>query len=375
MVKHVMYYFKRKVLLVDPEYRITTDTLLYNTYTRIARFVVPTKIVSGKRTINTSEGYYDLNAKRAMFGKRPVIQDADYTLVADDIAFDDARKFGEAQGNAVYKSKDTANSYTVIANNLKLNNSTSAVLATQKPLMIIKQGRDSMFVTADTLFTGKLTEAKKTRIIPAVIDSVAMAINVASRKKNDSSSNRFFEGYYNVRIFSDSLQAVGDSMFYSFEDSVFRLFKEPVVWAQENQITGDTIYVFTKNKKPKEVVIFENALAINQVNKMFYNQVKGTSIHGWFKEGNIDSLRAKGNAESVYYAADEQGGYIGVNRATSDVIDMYFKDRSPYKIVPRNNLRGTITPIKQANAEEMKLRGFKWQESRRPKSKFDLLGS
>ena len=53
-------YFKKKVVLVDPEYRITTDTLLYNTYTKIARFIVPTKIVSGKRTINTCEGYYDL---------------------------------------------------------------------------------------------------------------------------------------------------------------------------------------------------------------------------------------------------------------------------------------------------------------------------
>ena len=96
-------------------------------------------------------------------------------MTGDDIAFDDAQKFGEAQGNAVYRSKDTANSYTVIANNLKLNNRTSAVLATQKPLMIIKQGRDSVFVTADTLFTGKLTEARKTREIPVIIDSIAIA--------------------------------------------------------------------------------------------------------------------------------------------------------------------------------------------------------
>ena len=164
-------------------------------------------------------------------------------------------------------------------------------------------------------------------------------------------------------------------MFYSFEDSAFRLFKEPIVWAQDNQITGDTMYVFTQNKKPKQFYAFENGLAINKVDKAFYNQVKGTTLSAWFIDGNIDSLRAKGNAESIYYAADEEGGYIGVNRATSDVIDMYFKGRKPNKIVARNNLKGTITPIRQVNVDDMRLRGFQWMEEKRPKSKFELFGS
>ncbi|HAN40085.1 MAG TPA: OstA family protein, partial [Chitinophagaceae bacterium] len=37
-------YFKRKVRLRDPQYNITTDTLLYNTYSELATFVVPTTI-------------------------------------------------------------------------------------------------------------------------------------------------------------------------------------------------------------------------------------------------------------------------------------------------------------------------------------------
>jgi lipopolysaccharide export system protein LptA len=367
-------YFKKKVVLTDPEYKITTDTLLYNTYTQIARFIVPTKIVSDKRTIRTSEGFYDVPARKAVFGKRPIIEDPQYTLIADDVAFDDATGFGEAQGNAIYKTKDTANSYTIVANNLKSNSKTGAVLATQKPLMIIKQGRDSIFVAADTLFSGKLSETRKYREVPVIIDSVHLVRN-QNQKKKDSSSNRFLEAYFNVRIFSDSMQAVGDSLFYSFEDSAFRLFKNPVVWAQGNQVMGDTIYVYTLNKKPKRFYVFENALAISKAANSLYNQVKGTTINGYFVDGNIDYLRAKGNAESVYYAADDKGAFIGANRATSDVIDMYFKERKPNKIVSRNNLKGTLTPIRQVAPEQMKLRGFKWLEEKRPKSKFELLGS
>lgn len=364
--------FKKKVLLVDPDYRVTTDTLLYNTYTEIARFVVPTKIVSDGRTVRTSEGFYDLKNKKAVFGKRPTIDDKDYTLTANDIAFDDASGFGEAQGNAVYKSKDTANAYTIIANNMKSNSNSGAILATQKPLMILKQGSDSLYVTADTLYSGKLTQLQKSREVPNILDSAAQQ---HLSKKPDSSSNRFFEGYYNVKIFSDSMQAIGDSLFYSFKDSAFRLFKNPVVWAQGNQVTGDTIFMFTKNKKPEHFQVFENGMAISKVDKAFYNQVKGSTIHGYFVNGNIDFLKARGSAENIYYGVDEDGGYYGVNRSTSDVIDIYFADRKPSRVVFRNNLQGVVTPIKQSNPDDMRLRGFKWLEDKRPKTKFALFGN
>jgi len=367
-------YFKKKVYLNDPQYKVTTDTLLYNTYTEIARFTVPTKIVSGKRIIKTSEGYYDKKNNKAVFGKRPVVDDKDYTLVADDMAFDQATGFGEAQGNVVYKSKDTANAYAILANNVKSNQNTGGVLATQKPLMIIRQKSDSIYVTADTLYSGKLTELAKYRTVPDVsFSDSAMppkALNAA-----DSNSNRFFEAYFNVKIFSDSLQAVGDSMFYSFRDSTFRLFKNPIVWAQENQIIGDTIYLYTENQKPKKFYVFENALAINKVEKDLYNQVKGNSMTGWFRNGTIDTYRAKGSAENIYYTADEAGGFIGVNRSTSDVIDVSFQERKPYKVVFRNNLQGTLSPIRQVNNTEMKVRGFKWFDDKRPKTKFDLFGN
>jgi hypothetical protein len=261
----------------------------------------------------------------------------------------------------------------MLANNIKINQRTSAVLATQKPLMIIKQNRDSIYVSADTLYSGKLTELEKTRPVPNITDTTLISKN-KTKNRADSNSNRFFEAYFNVKIFSDSLQAVGDSMFYSFKDSAFRLFKNPVVWAQENQIVGDTIYLYTQNKKPKRFYVFENALAINKLESNLYNQVKGNTINGYFENGNINFFKVKGNAENIYYAADDSGGFIGANRSTSDVIDVYFADRKPEKVVLRNNLQGTITPMRQINYTENRVRGFKWLDDKRPKTKFELMG-
>ncbi|WP_207493989.1 OstA-like protein [Aridibaculum aurantiacum] len=365
--------FRKKVVLTDPSYKVNTDTLLYNTYTEIARFLSPTTIVTDGRTVKTSEGYYDLRNKTAEFGKRPVVDDKDYNITADRLAFDNASGFSDALGNVVYKTKDTANTSVILANRLQANNKTGAVLATQKPLMIIKQGRDSIYIAADTLYTAKLTDLEKERPVPNIFDS-AFGVKPPVVNTKDSSNNRFIEAYYNVRIFSDSMQAVGDSMFYSFRDSAFRLFKSPVVWSQENQVTGDTIYLYTHQQKPQKFFAFENAIAISKAQKDLFNQVKGTTIQGDFKEGRIDFFSARGSAENIYYATDEDSSFLGVNRSTSDVIDVYFKDQKPHKVVLRNNLQGTIYPMRQVNHGEMRVRGFQWYEDRRPKTKFELFG-
>lgn len=440
-------YFKKKVVLNDPEYKITTDTLWYNTLSEIATFTVPTKIVTSSRTIKTSDGYYDMRNKKAVLGERPVVDDKDYTLTANDMAFDDVAGFGEAQGNVVYKTKDTANPVAILANNMKANQRTESVMATQHPLMIIQQNSDTIYVTADTLFTGKITELEKYRNVPNIsvfevqgagtgnnvfevndtigsldskisltpaasrnvafnklpvtvtkdstgksnsidssrqnssrgtnrtvnrADTKKIDSSLANQEKADSSNNRYFEAYFNVKVFSDSMQAVSDSLFYSFRDSAFRLFKKPIVWSQENQITGDTIYLFTQNKKPHLFYAYENALAINKAEKNLYNQIKGNTMTGIFKAGEIDFFKAKGAAENIYYTTDDEGAFIGVNRSTADVIDVTFKDRKPYKVVFRNNLQGTLSPIKQVKTSDLKVRGFTWYDDKRPKTKYEL---
>lgn len=371
--------FKRKVIMTDPENKITGDTLQYNTGTEIATFTSPTVIVNTKekRTIKTREGYYDMKNKKAELYKRSVIDDSSYTFTADDMAFDDSTGLSEFRGNAVYRGKDTAQGFDMIANNIKTNKKNNSLIATQQPLLLIKQGADSIYITADTLYTARLSDLMKKRNVPQIRDSTPGFSSIPpSAKPAEDSSDKFFEAYFNVKIFSDSLQATGDSLFYSLKDSVFRLFKSPVVWAQENQITGDTIYLFLKEKKPERLFVFENAMAINRVDSsIYFNQLKGTSINALFTDGKISSMRAKGNAANVYYATDEEKRFIGVNKSSSDVIDVFFDDSKPQKVVFLRNLEGKSYPMRQVDHDEIKLRNFKWLNDKRPKTKFDILSN
>ncbi len=365
--------FKKHVVLVNPDYHVTTDTLLYNTYSNIATFTVPTKIVSGKRVIHTSNGYYNLTTKQSYFGERPIIQDSTSILIADRTATEDSSGNFEAQGNVIYR--DTAGGYALFANNVKGNKKTSVVLATEHPVMMFKQNNDSLFLAADTLFTAKLSSLKGLRSVPSVRDSMPPLDSIPI-SKTDSSKDRYIEAYYHVRIFSDSLQATGDSLFYSAMDSVFRLLKNPIVWANNSQITGDTIYLFTKNKKPERVNVFENALTISDVDSTpFFNQVKGRIINGFFEDGHINFIHSQGNAEAVYYTQDDDKKFIGVDKSSCDVIDTYFKDQKPEKVSRLYNLKGTFYPMQQVNHDELKLRGFTWQSDKRPKSREELFGN
>jgi len=372
--------FKRKVVMIDPENKITGDTLQYNTGTEIATFTSPTVVynIKDKRTIKTREGFYDMKNKKAELYKRSVIEDSSAVFTADEMAFDDSTGLGEFRGNAVYRSKDTAQGFDMIANNIRTNKKSNSMVATQKPLLLIKQGLDTIYISADTLYSAKLSDLTKTRVVPFIRDqnSKDSLMNKATLPNKDAedSSDKFFEAYYNVKVFSDSLQAVGDSLFYSLKDSVFRLFKKPIVWAQENQISGDTIYLYIQNKKPERLYVFENSMAINKLDSSdYFNQLRGTTLNALFVDGKINTMRAKGNAENVYYAIDEDKSFIGVNKSTADIIDVFFDDSKPQKVVFLRNLDGTTYPMRSTNHDELKIRGFKWHDTIRPKSKYELL--
>jgi len=368
-------FFRKNVVLVDPKYTLYADSLLYNTITEVATFIGPTRIIdSSKREIHTSEGFYDTKNRVAQFGKRPTIKDGKTILKADNIYADDASGKRTAEGNAVYI--DSVEGVSMLAGLLVQDAVTNLVMATKKPLMIIKQEEDSIYVTADTILSG-IIDKEDTVLSKNPTDTVKKSSDTAKKamvvtKQSDSSSNRYLKAFHHVRIFSDSLQAVSDSLFYSGTDSIFRLFYDPIVWAGESQITGDTIYLYTRNKKADRLYVFENAMVVNRTGHNLYNQIRGNTLNGYFLDGVIDHMRAKGNAESIYYVQDEDSAYVGVNRSTADIIDMRFQNRELNKVVFVNDVRGTTTPMRMVNFTEMRLRNFKWLEERRPKTKFEL---
>lgn len=224
----------------------------------------------------------------------------------------------------------------------------------------------TMFVNKDSLVVESIHN------VTATADtSVSKNKKIENGEKTDSV--RYFLAFHHVRVFNDSLQSVSDSLFLSSKDSVFRLYYDPVLWSGNSQITGDTIYLFTKNKQPERLYVFENGMVVNKTKEGFFNQMAGKTINGYFVEGKIDYMRVKGSqAESIYYLQDEDSAYIGMNRATGDVIDLYFKNDELKKVLFINEVKGVMYPMNQIPADQKQLKNFEWLDSRRPKNKLEL---
>ncbi len=360
-------FFKKNVKLRDPAYELEADSLLYNSDQQLATFVTNTFIRdSSGRTIKTREGFYDMKDHRASFGRRPTITDKAETITADTIHFDDSTGISTALGNAVFR--DTVQNLTLISNSMVANKKTNSFLATLHPLIILKQDKDSIYITGDTVYSSNIPDS-----VLKTPDSVqGMPIERTARNPNDSSL-RYLQIYHHVRIFSDSLQAVADSCYYSGLDSIFRLFTNPIAWAGGFQVTGDTMFLYTKNKKPDRLYVFENSLVVGKTFTNMYNQIKGNTLNGYFKDGVIDYMRSKGSAEAVYYIKDDSMALVGVNRVNkADVIDLLFANKQLNKVVLRQDADGVMYPIKKVNVDEMKLRNFRWEDDKRPKTKYEL---
>lgn len=193
-----------------------------------------------------------------------------------------------------------------------------------------------------------------------------------STNKSDTAI-RYFLAFHHVKIFNDSLQSVCDSMFISSKDSTFRLYYSPVVWSGNTQIAGDTIFLYTKNKQPSRLYVFDNGLVVNETKEGFFNQISGKTINGYFVDGKIDYMRIRGSqSQSIYYMQNDDSAYIGMNRATGDVIDLYFKNQDLSKVLFINLVQGTMYPMDQIPEDQKKLKDFKWLDAERPKNRAEL---
>ncbi|MBW7840036.1 MAG: hypothetical protein H3C36_10465 [Chitinophagaceae bacterium] len=220
--------------------------------------------------------------------------------------------------------------------------------------------------------TEKIDSTAPVQTTHPVSDSLNNQTSTDSLRQSDDSI-RYFMAFHNVRIYNDSLQSVCDSLFFSTRDSVFRLYKNPVVWSKNSQVSGDTMFLFTKNKEADRLYVFDRAMVVNQTPEGFFNQLSGKTLNAYFLDQKFDHIRVKGSpGESVYYLQDEDSSYIGMKRASADAIDMLFKKGELNKVIYINQVKGKAYPMSQIPEDQKLLNGFEWLDNRRPKSRTDL---
>jgi hypothetical protein len=176
--------------------------------------------------------------------------------------------------------------------------------------------------------------------------------------------------FHNCRIFSKDLQAKCDSLSYSFQDSVIRLYRAPIIWSEESQLTSDSMAIFTKNRQTDRMELYNSAFVVDLFDSIRYNQIKGRNLTGYFRDNKMYKIAIDGNSELVYFLSDKEG-QVGWNRAKSSRIEIYVDKGKISQIVEFQNPDGILNPpLKEP--DKQKLDGFNWFDSIRPKNKSDI---
>jgi lipopolysaccharide export system protein LptA len=336
--------FKKKVHLINKNFTLDSDTLKYNTRSHIANIVGPTHILYDKETdIYTNRGWYNTFTERMMLLDRSLVkqQKNGKTMVGDTIFYDKKQKYGEGFKWVVLN--DTAQKTTLVGNYVYFNDTTNVGMATDSALLVDWSSKDTMYVHADTLYTSK--------------DSI---YNVA-------------RGYYNARFFRNDLQGLCDSIAYSGRDSVMNMYGDPVLWTQDNQLSGEFIQAFTKNKKVERVKIQRAAMAIQHEDSIYYNQLSGKEIIAYVDSGELRKIDVNGNAETIYYPKDDKdSSLVGLNKTKSSFVVMYLRNKKVQRIRLTTESTGTMYPLTQLSGSDLYLKNFIWLEEERPVKREDV---
>lgn len=287
---------------------------------------------------------YDSNKGSFKTEGRSVLVDSSQILIADQFDFDSEQGLGIATGAVEWQ--DTIENLAILCEELAYDKSKNYIKASgARPLLSIKIGKDTLYLASDTLI---------------------------SSETEDSLAKKILEAYTDVRIFKANLQASCDSLSYSAADSLFKLYQDPIIWSDTSQFKADSIYMHLANNQIDKIILYQNGLIINTPDFQFFNQIKGTEITAYFNYGNLNRMKVNGNAESIYFARDEQDAYLGMNQTTSSEMLIFFGANEVDQIKFFSQPDATMMPMVKIQDSPPTLDGFSWDFEERPQSILEL---
>lgn len=339
--------FSDSVKLINPDYTIFSDTLKYNTETKVADILGPSVIRSDSGFIHTKRGWYNTTTDDAHLYERSEIYSKDSTklLIGDTIHYNRQTGIGEVYGHMFLNDMQKK---SILKGNYGLyNEQTEYGFATDSAYVIDYSQSDSLFLHGDSLIM------------------------------QSDSIYRDIHALHNVRFYRHEMQGVCDSMRYLSRDSVLNLIGDPVIWNGSNQVLGDKMDVFLNDSTIDKVEIKNYSLAIQARNvDNQYNQLSGSNMTISFRDGEMRHLLVEGNAQSRYYIPNEDSTFIiGLNKTESPYLSMDIENDEIQKIKLWAASQAVTIPLPQLKPDESKLKGFVWLDYLRPRNKKDIFRS
>ena len=337
--------FSGNVKLKNENYDIVSTSMKYNTDTELANIIAPTNITTSDGVfIYSTDGIYDMKGDNAdLLAGSYIIKDM-RKIEGDSLHYNKTTGLNEAFRNVVIT--DEENLCMLKGNYCWYDENTGNALATDSAIVIDYSNPDTMYVHADTLrmFT----------------------FNV-----NTDSAYHDLHAYHKVRMFRRDIQAVCDSLVSHELDSCTYMYGQPILWNENQQVFGEEIRVYNNDSTISWVRIINQAMTIERLDSVSYNQVAAREIRTYFNGNDIDRNEAHGNVFVCYFFSEDDGTPVGMNYSETTDLIINMKDKKVTKIwMPKSN--GNMFPPDKIPSENRYLKNFAWFDYIRPLDKDDI---
>jgi lipopolysaccharide export system protein LptA len=337
-------YFRKDVVGTAPDYKIVSDTLVYDTENEMMYFYGPTNIYNKENTLIGNYGWYNTETEFVYLDRRATLKNKEQSMTADTMYYNKSTGYAKALSNVIVE--DTSYKAILKGEYGEMWRNLGKCMMTDNLRAIYYEEADTLFAKADTMYVFFDTLNNEVKRIKA---------------------------FYNVRFFRNDIQGKCDSMHYVVSDSMIYMREKPVIWADNSQLSGDSINVKIKKEAIENLLMYPNAFVIQEDSISGFNQVRGKQITAFFKENELNNMFNEGNAETIYWLRDDDGSLIGINFSQSSQMDIIIKNRQISNIKYYKNIKETLYPLEQLNDNQEFLDGFSWQEKNRPRrEEFDF---
>lgn len=341
-------------------YTLTSDSMKYNTETKLFNFYSRTHIWSKNSYLYCDKGWYSSADDRMFFLKNSYLLTDKQEVWADSIYYEGLTKQGKLYRDI--QLLDTVQKTIAFGDLSDFNVNTQDFEITIDPSILFysqEQTEDTLYLRADLLKS--VVSARP--VDRFLTDSITGKIDTTYRQ---------MYGIKNVRIFRTDFQASCDSLYFGTLDSIWKMYHNPVIWNESKmQLTGDTVMFFMIDGKMDRVEFQNNAMIIlsESDSSQYYNQIKGKNMTGHFRDNELQRLDVFGNIQSLFFSSAEQA----MNEHEAGNMTMRFRDKKMRQIIYYSSPTAKILPLFMTEKEQHTLKGFAWLEDERPKSKEDIL--
>ena len=224
--------------------------------------------------------------------------------------------------------------------------------------------RDSLTISA-----ADSTASDSTLVDTTMRDSMRIDSTTLERPFPADSSYKMIKAYHNVRMYRSDTQLVCDSLVALNTDSIIRLYREPILWSESNQVTSDSMAIHTFNQNIRKAHFMGNPIMGVEIDTMYYNQVKGKEMIALFSDGKVYRNDVNGNAQTIYYLQDDENttDVTALMYIESAGISFYLDEGEIDKIAYKQNPEYVIYPMSMIPETQKRiLDNFEWHSDKRP---------